>query len=135
MKDMFSNLITVMSSLSIRMDQMEGGCRKKMKVAFHSRPPTPKTASLPDAAPAPATHLPPPRPQPHGSQDGPVLTPSVPKQPPLPGVDHMCLEVPFQEGTPLHLSDVSEEVQTRVVQHPQGGPAPFLLMGEDSPTD
>ena len=131
MKEMFGNLTTMMSSLSTCIDQMERGGSKKRKAAFRSWAPSPETASLPDAAPAPAMHLPPPPPQPDSSQDRLALTPSVPQQPPLPGVDHMRKEVSFQEGAPPHLPDVSEVVRTRVAQCLQGAPAPFLLTDED----
>ena len=130
MKEMFSNLTTMMSSLSTSMDQMDGGGRKKRKVAFHRLAPTPETSSLPDVAHASTTHLPPSRPQ-----NRLAPTPSVPQQPFLPGADHVSPEAPFQEGARPHLPDVSKVVQTRVAQHLQGAPIPFLLTDEDSPTD
>ena len=135
MKMMFSNLTAMMSSLSTCMDQVEGGGRKKRKVAFHSRAPTPETASPPDAAAAPTMHLPPSPPQPHGSQDGLALPPSVPQQPPLPGADHMHPEAPFQEGPHLICLICLRRSKPEWPSASREPHAPFLLTDEDSPTD
>ena len=62
-KDMFNNMTAMMPSLSTHMDEMEGGGRKKRKVAFHGDPPArqmlaqaPEMASQPDSAPAAMTY-------------------------------------------------------------------------------
>ena len=75
MKDLFNNMTAMMASLSTRMDEMEGGGRKKRMVAFCGDPlarltlaPAHAMASQTDATPAAATSLPLPLPPPHSSQ-------------------------------------------------------------------
>ena len=92
-------------------------------------------ASLPDAATAAATSLLPPLLQPNSSWERLVPPSSVTQQPPLPVADHVHLEVPYEDVAPPNLHDVSKVVRTRVAQHLQGTPAPFLLTDEDSPMD
>ena len=131
MKDMFQNLPAMMTLLTTRMDLMDGGGRKKRKVAFHSRAPVPDTSSPPDAATQHPTSLL----QRYGHQTGLTSTPAVTQPLPPPVPELMSQEATYQEGAPPPLPDVSEAVRTRVAQRLQGAPAPFLLIDEDSPTD
>ena len=141
-KDMFTNMTAMMASLSTHMGEMEGRGRKKGKVVFHVNPPAwrtlapaPEMASQPDAAPATMTSLPPPRPQPHSSQERLAPSSSRNQLPSLPVVHHEGLQVPYQDVAPPRLPEVSEAVRARVAQCLQGAPAQFLLRDEDSPTD
>ena len=124
-----------MTSLSTCMDLIDRGGKKKRKVSFCNHASVPETSSPPDAASTATTHPPTSLQQPHINLTGLTSTPAVthPLPPPVPEL--MCQEAPYQDGTPPQLPDVSEAVRTQVAQCLQGAPTPFLLTGEDSPTD
>ena len=61
----------------------------------------------------------------------PEMTWPLPPPAPVPG----SRMTTYHKDAPLPLPDVSEAIHARVVQHLQGGPDPFLLTDEDSPSD
>ena len=98
MKDMFQNLTAMMTSLN----QMDGGGRKKRKVAFHSRAPVPDTSLPPDAASTAASQPPTSLMQPHGHRTEQTSKPAVTQQLAPTVHELVSQETAYQEGAPPH---------------------------------
>ena len=117
MRDMVQNLTAMMASMNSRMNQMDGGGRKRRKVS----PAAPEAeaamqtrASLPPSQPSTS------RQQPLNHVTVPAPTPAMdqPLPPPVPApasVMTMC-----QDNAPPPLLDISEAVCARVAQCLQG---------------
>ena len=134
MREMVRGLTNMMTSLNSRMNQMDGGRRKKGKVSFRGarqegETSTPSGTTSMAAAP------------PSTSQQPPIAratelaytheTQPLPAPAPAPGSTMETESV----TTTSPLPDVSEAVRTRVAQCLQGAPDSFLLADEDSPSD
>ena len=135
MREMVRGLTSMMSSLNARMNQMDGGGRKKRKVTFRganqeAETSTPATTS----AMVPA--------QPMTSQQPllthwaePADTCEATQLPPPSAPAPMSLRETESVSTAPPLPDVSEAVRACVAQCLQGAPESFLLTDEDSPSD
>ena len=138
MRDMVQYLTAMMVSLISRMDQMDGGGRKRRKVTFRSTTPDADTStpSAPSGAYSPATSQPSTsRLQPHDNVTVPASTAAMAQPHPPPAPAPVTAMTTYQENAPPPLPDVSEAVRARVTQRLQGALDPFLLTDEDLPSD